>query len=126
MIKEEGNQKGKTIAPNKMNHHENNDDSSNSSSLANSSSSSLASLASKPLPWYADVESWIAKDEEEYIAKGVVAAADIQGLAKIRREMRQAMAASPLCDCPGAVRRLEDVYRRLWRRHVRREEADAW
>ena len=55
------------------------------------------------------------------MAKAASLAADLPALAALRGGLRERMLASPLCDGPGFVRRLEGVYRDLWHRWLRRE-----
>ena len=57
---------------------------------------------------------------DEYRAKAVAHAGDVACLAALRGTLRQTMLASPLCDAPGFVSRLEDTYRRLWLRWAAR------
>jgi predicted O-linked N-acetylglucosamine transferase (SPINDLY family) len=40
----------------------------------------------------------------------------VGALAELRRTLRERTLASPLCDAPAFVRRLEGVYHRLWDR----------
>ncbi len=58
---------------------------------------------------------WLAADDEEYVRCAVALAADIDGLAKLRSGMREAMRRSPLMDARGLAREMEGHYRRLWR-----------
>ena len=59
-------------------------------------------------------EGWVCDTEDAYVRQAVAAAADIDALARLRGRLRQHMLASRLCDAPAFVRRLEDVYCRLW------------
>ncbi|MDH4098943.1 MAG: tetratricopeptide repeat protein, partial [Nitrospirota bacterium] len=58
---------------------------------------------------------WIAKDEDEYVTKAVELASDVHRLAKIRSSLRGQMELSPLRDEEGFTRKMEDVYRKMWR-----------
>ena len=60
---------------------------------------------------------WVAASEDEYVAKAVDLAAQVQGLRGQRAELRTAMARSPLCDIETYVRDLEALYRRMWARY---------
>ena len=62
---------------------------------------------------------------DDYVARAVAAAADVGRLAALRSGLRQRMLASPLCDAPGFVRGLEDVYHDLWGRWLRSQEQGA-
>ncbi len=60
------------------------------------------------------MECWVTSNVDEYVARAVAAAADVAVLARDRRELRQRVAASPLCDAPGLARLVETAYRDLW------------
>ncbi len=59
---------------------------------------------------------WAAVDAEDYVARCVGLACDIDGLRVARESLRAQVAGSPLLDAPGFVRGLEALYRDLWRR----------
>lgn len=59
-------------------------------------------------------EEWLASTEEDYLGLAVKAAQDIPKLSQLRSSLRDRMLASPLCDGPGFVKQLEDVYQNLW------------
>ncbi|MEI6150603.1 MAG: tetratricopeptide repeat protein, partial [bacterium] len=44
---------------------------------------------------------WVAQTQEEYVAKAIALAQDVQALARLRAGMRQRMQHSPLMDGPG-------------------------
>ena len=56
-----------------------------------------------------------ATSESDYIAKAVALAAEVDSLRKQRRELREKMARSPLCDIESYVGDLEALYGRLWK-----------
>lgn len=58
---------------------------------------------------------------EAYIEKAAELAGDPQRLVAWRGTMRERVAKSPLCDAQGFTRRLEAVYRDLWRAWCARE-----
>ncbi len=60
-------------------------------------------------------KGWVAASEDDYVQLAVEAAADVASLGAMRASLRARMLASPLCDGLGFTRRLENVYRRLWR-----------
>ncbi|MBW0173034.1 MAG: tetratricopeptide repeat protein [Vulcanococcus sp.] len=68
---------------------------------------------------------WIARSPEEYIAIAQRLAADPQQLAAIRSGLRAELQASPLMDCAGFTRELEDLYRQAWERGSRRGAASG-
>lgn len=58
---------------------------------------------------------WIAADEDDYVARAVALAADLDGLAALRAQLRARLLASPLCDAPRFARHLEQAFRLMWR-----------
>jgi protein O-GlcNAc transferase len=60
------------------------------------------------------LEQWIAQDEEDYVAKAVKCAADLNGLAVLRAGLRQQALASPLFDAPRFARHLEQALYGMW------------
>jgi predicted O-linked N-acetylglucosamine transferase (SPINDLY family) len=63
----------------------------------------------------AGLSDWIAADEDDYVAKAVTYAADLEGLAALRAQLRPRLLASPLCDAPRFARHLEQAFRQMWR-----------
>lgn len=63
------------------------------------------------------LQDWIAEDAAGYVGRAVEAANDIEGLAKLRGEIRGRFQASTLMDEPGFARDIEAAYRTMWRRH---------
>jgi protein O-GlcNAc transferase len=61
-----------------------------------------------------DMGDLIARTPEEFIEIGARLAANIEGLSKLRAELRERMRSSALCDGATFTRTLEDAYRRLW------------
>ena len=57
----------------------------------------------------------IARTPEEYVALAASLAQDSERLARVRRELRRALPASPLLDAQAYVRALEAHYREIWR-----------
>ncbi len=58
---------------------------------------------------------WVARDRDEYIAKAVAAAGDLQRLARLRATLREKLAGSELMDGAGFASRLEQRFRGLWK-----------
>jgi predicted O-linked N-acetylglucosamine transferase (SPINDLY family) len=56
---------------------------------------------------------WTAATEEEYIAKAVALAENVDLRRALRVPQREKMRASPLCDYDGVTRALEDAFRRM-------------
>jgi protein O-GlcNAc transferase len=67
---------------------------------------------------------WIARDEEEYVAKAVELASDPARLAQIRAVLRDELKASPLYDAPRFSRKLEDAFEGMWQLHCQDTAAD--
>lgn len=59
-------------------------------------------------------EEWIAKSTEEYIEKAMKLS-DITVLSNVRKQLRDKMLSSRLCDGPKFVAELENVYHSLWK-----------
>ncbi|MCP4329590.1 MAG: tetratricopeptide repeat protein [Alphaproteobacteria bacterium] len=62
------------------------------------------------------LSDWIVGSEEHYFAAAVRRSADLPALARLRRDLRQTVARSPLVDGPKFARNLEAAYRMMWRR----------
>jgi predicted O-linked N-acetylglucosamine transferase (SPINDLY family) len=57
----------------------------------------------------------VVADAEAYRACALTLAADGARRKRLRRELRAAMLAAPVCDLPGFTRDLEGAYRAMWR-----------
>jgi predicted O-linked N-acetylglucosamine transferase (SPINDLY family) len=64
----------------------------------------------------AGLMEWIAADEDDYVARAVAFAADLQGLSALRAGLRERLLSSPLCDAPRFARHFEAALRGMWRR----------
>lgn len=71
-------------------------------------------------------EDLAAKSAEDYVAIAVSLASDPVRLHDLRRRLRPAFEASPICDGPGFTAMLERAYRQMWRRHVAGEKPEAF
>jgi len=58
----------------------------------------------------------ITTTPEEYVAVAVALAKDTERLTTLRQDLRERVAASPLCDAAGYTRELEAAYRGMWER----------
>jgi predicted O-linked N-acetylglucosamine transferase (SPINDLY family) len=58
---------------------------------------------------------WIARSDDEYVRIALNAASDLHALARLRGEMRQKMAASPVGDTQRYTRHVEATYRSIWK-----------
>ena len=57
----------------------------------------------------------IAQTPEEYVAKAVDLARDLEKLQSLRKSLRDLMSRSPLTDAKKFTHHLEEAYRRMWR-----------
>jgi protein O-GlcNAc transferase len=69
----------------------------------------------------AGLPEWIAEDEDDYVAKALAYAADLEGLARLRAGLREQVAASPLFDAPRFARHLEEALWGMWHEWAERE-----
>ena len=67
----------------------------------------------------------IARDESQYVEIARALAADPAALARLRRELRERVARSPLCAERARTRQLERLYRRMWAIWVARNAAGS-
>ncbi|HEX8324703.1 MAG TPA: tetratricopeptide repeat protein [Tepidisphaeraceae bacterium] len=66
---------------------------------------------------------FIAPSVEDFAAVAVKTVADLMKLAAVRSSLRRRMAASPLMDGRGFVRKLEAAYRTMWHTYTRLPDA---
>ncbi len=57
---------------------------------------------------------WVATDENDYIAKAIAFASDLEHLGKLRAGLRQQALVSPLFDAPRFARNFEDALWEMW------------
>lgn len=62
----------------------------------------------------AGLTGWSAADENDYIAKAVVIAADLENLASLRAGLRPQLLTSPLFDAPRFAKNFEEALWRMW------------
>lgn len=60
-------------------------------------------------------EEWVARDAEDYIRIAAELAVDVEALTRMRREQRERMRASSLCDATAFANELREVFRRMWK-----------
>ena len=72
------------------------------------------------------MEELVARSPGEYEAIVLSLARSPERLARLRRGLRQRMAASPLVDGRRYTRNLEAAYRTMWRRWCRGEQRNPW
>jgi protein O-GlcNAc transferase len=63
----------------------------------------------------AGMSEWIADSVDNYFEIAVGLASNPAKLDELRRELRQRLAASPLCDRNAFARKVENTYRSIWR-----------
>ena len=61
------------------------------------------------------IDFCVASSRDEYVQIAATLAADVDRLTRLRAEMRDQLARSPICDGAGFVRNLEAAYRQMWR-----------
>jgi predicted O-linked N-acetylglucosamine transferase (SPINDLY family) len=61
------------------------------------------------------LSDWIAESSEQYVELAVQKAGNLQSLADLRRQLRDRMKESILCDAKAYTRLVEKEYRVLWR-----------
>ena len=69
------------------------------------------------------LDELIAETRDDYVAKSVQLASDLERLSALRGELRACMAASPLCDQVDLARAVENAYRTMWQRWCHRARA---
>ena len=60
------------------------------------------------------LDGWIARGTDDYVARAVAHAGDVEGLARLRAGLRERTRASPLCDAPRFARALEHALLGMW------------
>ena len=68
----------------------------------------------------AGLPDWIAADEEEYLAKAILFASDLDKLARLRTGLRSQVLASPLFDAPRFARNFENAFLEMWNQYTHR------
>jgi predicted O-linked N-acetylglucosamine transferase (SPINDLY family) len=62
-------------------------------------------------------DAWVARDDREYMEKAIGFASDIPALARLRRDLRPRLLASPLFDSTLFAGRFEQAMDEMWRDH---------
>ncbi len=71
----------------------------------------------------AGLDEWIAGDVDDYVARALAHAADVDRLARLRSELRRKVLASPLFDAPQFARNLVTALQEMWKRHCATNDA---
>lgn len=69
------------------------------------------------------LDELIAPDPEAYLTAAADLAADPERSARLRRELRDRMRRSSLCDPDGFARAVEGAFRGIWRRWCEEQRA---
>jgi predicted O-linked N-acetylglucosamine transferase (SPINDLY family) len=67
----------------------------------------------------AGLDDWIAVDVDDYVARALAHAADIDRLARLRSALRRKVLASPLFDAPRFAGNLEAALEGMWEQALR-------
>lgn len=62
----------------------------------------------------AGLEDWVASSEDDYVARALVHASNINRLVQLRSSLRSQLLASPLCNAPLFARNLENTFQGMW------------
>ena len=73
----------------------------------------------------AGLPDWIAADEDDYVAKAVTFASNLERLADLRAVLRERVLASPLFDAPRFARNFEDALWGMWQRFLAQQGKHA-
>jgi protein O-GlcNAc transferase len=63
----------------------------------------------------AGLPEWVATDPQDYLARAVAHAGDLQTLAELRSDLRQQVLTSPVYDASRFARHFETALRNMWR-----------
>jgi predicted O-linked N-acetylglucosamine transferase (SPINDLY family) len=64
----------------------------------------------------AGLPEWIAEDHDDYVARAVSHAGDLQALSSLRSELRQRVLDSPIFDAPRFAQHFETALRGMWQK----------
>ena len=70
----------------------------------------------------AGLPEWVATDAEDYIARAVSHAGDLQRLAELRSRLRTQVLTSPIFDAPRFAQNLEAALRDMWQKWCAKQE----
>jgi protein O-GlcNAc transferase len=81
---------------------------------------SLLSRQGESILRHAGLDDWVARDDDDYVARALRFASDLDALEECRAGLRGRVRASGLCDAPRFAVDLEAALRSLWVRHCAR------
>ncbi len=70
----------------------------------------------------AGLSEWIAEDADDYVARAVLHASDLQKLSLLRNNLRQQVLASPIFDAPRFAKYFEAALRGMWQNWCQQQE----
>lgn len=73
----------------------------------------------------AGMPEWIAADLDDYVARAVMHANDLQGLAALRNRLRKQVLASPIFDAPRFAHHFEAALRGMWQEWCRQSHQNT-
>ena len=73
----------------------------------------------------AGLPDWVAADVDDYVARAVAHAADIQKLATLRSNLRQQVLASPVFDTRRFARHFETTLREMWAKWCKQQRGGS-
>jgi predicted O-linked N-acetylglucosamine transferase (SPINDLY family) len=73
------------------------------------------------IAYNAGLSDWVAADDDDYIAKAVAYASDLDRLGTLRAGLRQQVLASPLFDAPRFARHFEEAILEMWKQWLKRK-----
>ncbi|MEO5699747.1 MAG: tetratricopeptide repeat protein [Casimicrobiaceae bacterium] len=62
------------------------------------------------------LKEWVAADEDDFVARAIALASNVDGLARLRSGLREQVLASPLFDAARFARNLEETLVKMWQR----------
>jgi predicted O-linked N-acetylglucosamine transferase (SPINDLY family) len=73
----------------------------------------------------AGLPEWIAANADDYVARAVSRAGNLQRLSELRSGLRQQILASPIFDAPRFARHFEAVLRGMWLQWCNQQQGHA-
>ena len=60
------------------------------------------------------MDDWVAENQDQYLSQAVMFSSDLDRLATIRRDLRQQVVKSPLCDAPRFADHFSRILQLMW------------